>query len=437
LSTPCEGLNFDFRLKLELPHKQLPISQLFYNIIIQLYYIAIKIAAIWHPKARLWIAGRKDWQRQLNNTYQAAPNSAIWVHCASLGEFEQGRPLMEKIKQEQPQQIIVLTFFSPSGYEIRKNYTGVDYVFYLPLDTATNATTFLEIIQPQLAIFIKYEFWFHFLSTLQKRAIPTYLVGAIFRPNQYFFKWYGSSYLSILQGFTHIFVQDRTSNELLREHGCKQVSIAGDPRIDRVVQIAATAERFPIIQAFKQEKRLLVIGSSHPKDLNLWQPFFKKNTYWKVLIVPHEVHPKAIQKVQQQLPYPSLCYTDVDKEQKDLDVPFLIIDTIGMLNQLYQYADVVYIGGGFGNGIHNTLEPAIFGVPILVGPNYEKFEEAKRMQSLGGLQVIHTPTNIDEYMRKLVSDTFRRKRGKSNRKYIESHAGGTEKIYLLLKNLHI
>lgn len=379
--------------------------------------------------------GRKSWATQLKTTFDSSADTVIWFHCASLGEFEQGRPLMEKIKQQHPRQPLLLTFFSPSGYEIRKNYKGVDYVCYLPLDTAANAATFLDIIQPQLAIFVKYEFWYSYLKTLQQRNIPIYLIGAIFRPNQYFFKWYGRPYRTILKGFTHIFVQDQASYHLLQKEGYQQVSVAGDPRIDRVVKIAATAQGFPIIEAFKQDQPLLILGSAHEKDLTIWQAFFKQNTYWKVLIAPHEVHPTAIKRIQQQLPIPSLCYTDITEPSLAINSFSLIINTIGILNQLYQYADVVYIGGGFGTSIHNTLEPAVFGVPILIGPKYQKFEEAKSMKQQGGLKVVEYTTDIQSIMKKWASPSLRKQLGHLNQQFIENNAGGTEKIYNILKFL--
>jgi len=404
-------------------------SQFLYNIAIQSYHLAIKIAALWQPKAKAWVAGRADWRTHLSNTYTEIPNSIIWFHCASLGEFEQGRPLMELIKQQQTGQKIVLTFFSPSGYEIRKNYQGADYVYYLPLDTSKNAKEFLEIIQPKLAVFVKYEFWFHFLHTLQKQSIPIYLIGGLFRPQQYFFTWFGKSHLAILQHFTHIFVQNNDSKELLQQHGVTNVSIAGDPRIDRVVQIANSVDSFPIIEQFKNNKPLLVLGSTHPKDITIWTDFFKTNTYWQVLIAPHEVHETAIKQLQQALPQPTLCYTAIKKDSIIPKTTILIVNTIGMLNQLYQYADVVYIGGGFGEGIHNTLEPAVFGVPIVIGPTYEKFEEANTMVKNKGIEVVQKSTDIQPIMTTLQDLSVRKELGKINQQYLVDHKGGTEKVY--------
>ena len=400
-----------------------------YHLILQLYKLGIRIASIWQPKAKAWISGRKNWRANLKSTFKEAPKSVIWFHCASLGEFEQGRPLMEQIKQEQPEQKIVLTFFSPSGYEVRKNYQGADYIWYLPLDTQQNAVDLVNLIQPRMAIFVKYEFWYHFLQTLQLQDITTYLIGGLFRQDQYFFKWYGKRYLSLLKGFSHIFVQNDSSKRLLEKHGVSAVAIAGDPRIDRVVHIAQTVRRFPMVESFKNKQPLLVLGSTHPKDITIWSNFITKNKDWKILIVPHEVEDSAIQQLENSLPVLTHRYTALDKNTSHLPHPILIMDTIGMLNQLYQYAGVVYIGGGFDEGIHNTLEPAVFGVPILIGPKYEKFEEAKRMLQTKGMRRIQKEADVQPIMNELQTATLRKELGAKNKEFILTNRGGTKKIY--------
>ena len=365
-------------------------------------------------------------------TFQEPPNTIIWFHCASLGEFEQGRPLMEAIKKRQPTKKIVLTFFSPSGYEIRKNYQGVDYVYYLPLDTPQNAQQFLQILQPALAIFVKYEFWYYHLKALHERQIPTYLIAGIFRPTQVFFKWYGRWYLNLLSYFTHLFVQEAASKDLLVAHGISKVSIAGDPRIDRVFSIASNLTPFPIIEQFKNHYPLFVAGSVHLKDVVTLRPFLQENTFWKILIVPHEVDPTSIEQLQQQLPENTVRYSDRQASTNWSDAPIMIVNTIGMLNQLYQYAQVVYIGGGFDKGIHNLLEPAVFNVPLLIGPKYEKFEEAKAMVRTGGTFVIRNQEAIIQTLEQLEKVSSRQRAGQLNKTFLDENRGGTELIYNFL-----
>ena len=369
---------------------------------------------------------------EIKATFRETPNTVIWFHCASLGEFEQGRPLMEAIKKKQPSKKIVLTFFSPSGYEIRKNYQGVDYVYYLPLDTRQNAQQVLQILQPAFAIFVKYEFWYHYLKTLQERQIPTYLIAGIFRPTQVFFQWYGRWYLNLLSYFTHLFVQEAASKDLLIAHGISKVSIAGDPRIDRVFAIASTLRSFPIIEAFKSQRPLFVAGSTHLKDILVLLPFIQQNTFWKILIVPHEVDAASIEQLQLQLPDNTLCYSDIQEATNLRDVPIMIVNTIGMLNELYQYAQVVYIGGGFDTGIHNLLEPAVFNVPLLIGPTYEKFEEAKAMVQKGGTFVIKDQEAIIQTLEPLENAALRQRAGQLNKTFLDENRGGTELIYNVL-----
>ena len=349
-----------------------------------------------------------------------------------MGEFEQGRPLMELIKEKDPQQKIVLTFFSPSGYQQRKDYQGVDYVYYLPLDTKQNAARFLAILQPKCAIFVKYEFWYHYLATLAQQKIPTYLIAGLFRPNQLFFKWYGTWYLNLLNHFDQLFVQDLASKNLLVHHGIRKVSIAGDPRIDRVYTILETVQAFPKLSQFKNQQALLLAGSTHAKDIALLLPFIRQNTFWKIVLVPHEVDAVSIQQLKKQLPT-ALLYTSCHESATLQQAKVLIVDTVGMLNQLYQYADVAYIGGGFDTGIHNTLEPAVFSVPILFGPKYTKFEEARAMVALKSAQVVRTSKHIADVLCLFEKQACRKQLGTTNKQYIEKHRGGSKAIFEALQ----
>lgn len=353
----------------------------------------------------------------------------VWFHCASLGEYEQGRPLMERIKQEQPEQKIVLTFFSPSGYKTRTHFKGADYVYYLPLDTSKNAAQFIQLIQPKYVVFVKYEFWYHYLSTLASQNIPTYLIAGLFRSNQFFFKWYGRWYLKVLKNFSHLFVQEESSKVLLEGYSITNVSIAGDPRIDRVIDIAQTVKHFPLIDQFKQQDLLFLIGSSHQKDLALLLPFIQKNTIWKILIVPHEVDQKSIQHIQSLLPKAQL-YTEASFGSKKINSSnILIVNTIGLLSQLYRYANVAYIGGGFDTGIHNILEPAIFGIPILIGPKYHKFEEAKALIGLGGVSMFANQEKFLQLEKQLIHKDHRQFMGSINKNYLLANRGGTVTVF--------
>ena len=360
---------------------------------------------------------------------------------------------MERIKAAQPEQKIVLTFFSPSAYETRAQFKGADYVYYLPLDTPSNAAQFIALIQPKYVVFVKYEFWYHHLFTLASQNIPTYLIAGLFRSNQFFFKWYGRWYLKVLKGFSHLFVQEEASKVLLAAHGITNVSIAGDPRIDRVFDIAQTAKSFPIIEQFKQQDLLFIIGSAHQKDIALLLPFIQQHTTWKILVVPHEVDQQSIKYIQDLLPNAQL-YTDIEakKCRTPLEVSdtlvsnfstdrqksnnILIVNTIGLLSQLYKYADVAYIGGGFDTGIHNILEPAVFGIPILIGPKYKKFEEAKALIGLGGVVMVNNQEQFFHIEKQLVQAEYRQAMGVINKNYLLAHQGGTVTIFNKLAKVH-
>ncbi|MDR0437935.1 MAG: 3-deoxy-D-manno-octulosonic acid transferase, partial [Bacteroidales bacterium] len=324
----------------------------------------------------------------------------IWFHAASLGEFEQGRPVIEQFRNQHPDWKILLTFFSPSGYEIRKNYAHADCIVYLPFDTPKNAKKFAKLVQPKIAIFIKYEFWYNYLNALKKQHVRTFFVSTIFRPSQYFFKWYGGWTRKQLRAAEHFFVQNQESENLLKSIGFTNVTISGDTRFDRVSEILQTKKSFPIIEAFKGNKKLLVVGSSWPADEKLICDAISKFPNFKFLFVPHEIDEAHLQKLERLIPTPFLRYSAVETHGRASlqinDVQVMIVDQIGYLSQLYQYADIAYIGGGFEkSGIHNILEAAVFGIPILFGPNYKKFQEAHDLIALGAAKSIST---TDEFV---------------------------------------
>lgn len=353
---------------------------IFYDFFVRLYYIGIVIASLFYSKAKKWRQGRRDLFRTIDIPVH---NRVIWMHCASLGEYEQGRPVLEALKQKYPSHTIVLTFFSPSGYEVRYNSAKADYVFYLPLDTAKNARLFLDRIHPECILFVKYEFWYHFINQAYQRNIPLYLISGIFRKQQWFFKWYGKSFRQTLNCFTCIFTQNVRSQELLSAYGISQVIKAGDTRYDRVFQIQQKIEPLPEIEGFTDGFLTIIAGSTWKADEELLIHYLNTSPRgrFKAIIAPHEIDAKEIQDFRNRLYKPSLLYSEMHKgETKNAEV--LIIDNIGMLSQIYQYGDIAYIGGGFGKGIHNVLEPATFGMPVLFGPKYKKFDEAVELVKL-------------------------------------------------------
>jgi 3-deoxy-D-manno-octulosonic-acid transferase len=378
-----------------------------YNFGIHLYHFGIWVASFFNPKARLWLQGRQNLFQTIENQSFIKKNEnrkVLWIHVASLGEFEQGRPLIELLKKKYPKQYqIVLSFFSPSGYELRKNYPLADLVTYLPLDTAANAHRFLDAIQPDIAIFVKYEFWFHHLKELKKRQIPTLLIAAVFRPDQIFFRWYGTFFKQLLTKdyFKLIFVQNEGSFTLLQNIGCTQILLAGDPRIDRVIEIASTAKTFPLIQQFIGNDKALICGSTWEADENLIFNWFQNtgsHLFKKLIIAPHEIGKSHIQQLQKRLPQKIICYSQLIDNQSIGDATILIIDNIGMLSALYRYGKLAYIGGGFGQGIHNILEPAAFGLPILFGTKYQKFVEANALIATKGAFSVQ---NVEQFADKI------------------------------------
>ncbi len=353
-----------------------------YNTGLRLYGGAIRLAAHSHQKARQWSEGRKGLLKRIARAVTPGER-IVWIHASSLGEFEQGRPIIEQLKAEHPEYKVLLTFFSPSGYEIRKNYPGADYIFYLPLDTPHNARRFLDLIQPEIAIFVKYEYWLNLLGELRRREIRTFIVSSIFRRDSIFFKWYGGAWRQALESFEVLFVQNPESKQLLAELGFDNVMVAGDTRFDRVAAIAAAAKRLEWLEAFKGKSRLFVAGSTWAPDEEILLELMNENPEIKFVIAPHEMEEERIQHLMKACRGGAIRYTQCTPESDLAPYQLLILDTVGLLSSVYGYAEWAYIGGGFGAGIHNTLEAATFGLPIAFGPRYQKFKEARDMIALG------------------------------------------------------
>lgn len=400
-----------------------------YNIGIHLYFLLIYISSLFNKKATNWIKGRKDIFIKIKERVEPG-QKIVWFHCSSLGEFEQGRPVIETFKTQHPDFKILLTFFSPSGYEIRKNYNKADYIFYLPLDTKKNAIQFIEIIKPQLVFFVKYEFWFHYLHILNTKKIPVYIFSAIFRPNQVFFKWYGKWYKKILFFFNHLFVQDQQSEELLKKYGLKNVTIAGDTRFDRVHTIASQTLVIPELESFKQNKLILIAGSTWPADESLLLNYINNNSSneIKYIIAPHEIHSEEINRFCSACNKKTIRFSEI-KNKSLHDQEVLIIDNIGMLSSLYKYGNIAYIGGGFGKGIHNTLEAATFGLPIIFGPRYKKFKEAIDLIALKASYSISTYKEFEKCINSLITNNkILISSGTQAAEYVKSRIGGTKII---------
>jgi 3-deoxy-D-manno-octulosonic-acid transferase len=403
--------------------------RLLYSFSVNLYTFAIRVASLFNHKAKLWISGRKNIFTTIQTNKKSTADETIWVHCASLGEFEQGRPLIEMLKKKKPSTYIVLTFFSPSGYEIRKNYPFADAVYYLPADTQSNAKQFINSVKPDRVFFIKYEFWFNCLNELKKQQIPTYLISGIFRQNHYFFKGYGGWFRSHLNCFTHCYLQNTESEKLLNDSGYFNTTTTGDTRFDRVAEIALHVKSFPLIDVFKQNEKVIIAGSTWAPDEALLAQLSSSST--KLIIAPHEVnqaHIQAIKDLFQNANYRVVCYSEAN-ENNISTATILIIDSIGILSSLYQYGDIAYIGGGFGKGIHNTLEAATFGLPVIFGPNYHKFSEAIDLIKLGGGFSVSTKTELQNQLDRLTNNqnTYT-KAANSAKNYIDTHKGATEKI---------
>lgn len=404
----------------------------FYNLFILFYGKLIHIASFFNKKAAAWVDGRKHFPSFPNN------RKSIWMHCASLGEFEQGRPLIEKLKTTFPNYAIVISFFSPSGFEIRKNYSGADQIIYLPLDTQSNAKKIINQINPALAIWVKYEFWMNCLNELKNQHIPVILIAGIFRKNQPFFKWYGGVWKKMLASFEHLFVQNNNDLRLLSEINIHHVSVCGDTRFDRVIEIAERSNPVPFIETFKNKKSLLIAGSTWEEDEKILATYSKINPELKFIIVPHEIRPQHLNSIKRNFNN-AMFYSDLGKnKQFENNVDVLIVDSIGLLSSLYQYADITYIGGGFNKGIHNTLEAAVYGKPVVFGPRYQKFEEAKALIKNNAGCSIDNFKSLQSALDTLLTNSNKLKSaGENAKRFVYENKGATEKIthYIKLKRL--
>ncbi len=401
-----------------------------YELGLIIFRLLLTVASPFNSKAKLWVNGRKKLLEQISEKFSTESNKKrIWVHVASLGEFEQGRPIIEHIKKSRPEYIIILTFFSPSGYEIRKNYEFADYVFYLPEDTARKAKRFIETIHPEIALFIKYEYWYNHLMYLKKKKIPVYMVSAVFRQNHIFFKWYGFWYRKMLKTIKYFFVQNEESKLLLNKLGYSNVRVGGDTRFDRVVEIAKKAQKFAVIEKFKGVNKVLIAGSTWKEDEEILINYINKskNKNWKYIIAPHEIHESNIKRIESALQKNTLKYSEaktVNIDKKDV----LIIDNVGMLASIYQYGNIAYVGGGFNTGIHNILEPATFGLPVIFGPDYENFQEAHDLIRMGAAYSINNEHHFAQIINNLITNNLIQKKGGICKNYVEQNKGATFKI---------
>lgn len=401
-----------------------------YNLLVYIAGSILKFAALFNEKLSLFIRGRKGVFTLLKENIKA-DDKVIWFHAASLGEFEQGLPVMEQTRRDYPLHKIVLTFFSPSGYEVRKNTPVADVVCYLPLDTRANAKRFLDLVHPELVVFVKYEFWPNYLRELHSRNINTLLISAIFRPDQAFFKSFGKFMRSSLKAFTHMFVQDEGSEKLLQSIGFDEVTVSGDTRFDRVGEILLRDNNLEFMERFKGESRLFVAGSTWPEDEEVILPFLKYDTHTdvKYVIAPHNIKPKAMAELTREAGQGAVRYTAMEGE--DLAAArVLVLDTIGVLTKVYSYADIAYVGGGMGStGLHNTLEPAVFGIPVITGPHYKGFREAELMVENGGITVINDKKSFERVLTNFIeNEGVAREKGKVNKTFIEKNRGAVIRI---------
>ena len=416
-----------------------------YNFAIYFYLLGVAIASLFNEKVRkMWRGERAAFDVLKQKVDPEA--KYVWFHAASLGEFEQGRPIMERLRSEHPEYKILLTFFSPSGYEVRKNYEGADIICYLPLDTPINAIRFLRLVRPVMAFFIKYEFWYNYLHILKYRKVPTYSVSSIFRPEQVFFKWYAKKYAGVLRCITHFFVQNEQSRELLEKIGITEVTISGDTRFDRVLQIKEQSKRLPLVEAFKnkkqtveeaykQEYKVFVAGSSWPPDEDIFIRFFNEHPEWKLIIAPHVIGNDHLQQIMSKLNRKTVRYTEATPETA-AEAQCMIIDCFGLLSSIYHYGEVAYVGGGFGVGIHNVLEAAVWNVPVFFGPNNKRFQEAQQLLASGCAVEITDYNSFDSAMTRFMNDEkWLKECGSKAGEYVKSKAGATDIV--LKESLHI
>ena len=408
-----------------------------YNVIIFLYLCGVAVASLFSKKVRKMWRGERNAIRTIKEKLD--PNARyVWFHAASLGEFEQGRPLMEQMRREHPEYKILLTFFSPSGYEVRKNYEGADIICYLPLDTITNARRFLRTIRPEMAFFIKYEFWYNYLHILRHRGVPVYSVSSIFRPGQVFFRWYGRQYSHVLRCVTHFYVQNEVSRDLLASIGINDATIVGDTRFDRVLQIKEAAKQLPVVEAFlktesEEKPKVFVAGSSWQPDEDIFIPWLNEHPDWKVIVAPHVISEDHLQQIEAKFEGRKVArYTDLeclDNLDNLGNLDCLIINCFGLLSSIYHYADVTYVGGGFGVGIHNTLEAAVWDVPVIFGPNNQRFQEAQDLKTCGGGLEIGNADDFSRIMQGFIDHpTLVSELGEKSGAYVKQMTGATKKI---------
>jgi len=409
-----------------------------YNTGIFAYQILLRLVAPFNTKARQWVVGRHQWPTALRAKLTGNEQPIIWFHAASLGEFEQGRPVIEAFREQYSGYKILLTFFSPSGYEVRKNYDGADYIVYLPADTPANAHEFVAIVKPQIAFFIKYEFWYNYLRVLKAANVPVISFSAIFRPDQLFFKSYGGFYKNLLTYFDHILVQNNESVQLLNGIGLTTVTLAGDTRFDRVAQVAAARKDIPIARLFKAQHPVLVVGSVWPEDMSVLIPFINQfRQSLKVIIAPHEIHDAEIEKWRTELKKKAIRFSETQKPTFDQSAlplaEILFIDNVGMLSSLYQYGEFAYIGGAFKQGLHNILEAATFGMPLFFGPDFQKFQEAVDLVNEGAAFPIGNATELNETFSKQY--TNRSEAAQISRNYVQRNIGATAKVMEVVSQL--
>ena len=413
-----------------------------YNILLYIYEFGIFVATFFSAKVKKMWRGERETFKILKEKVDPEAQYA-WFHAASLGEFEQGRPIIEEYRRVFPKRKILLTFFSPSGYEVRKNYDGADIVCYLPIDTPTNALRFLRAVRPVEAFFIKYEFWYNYLHILRHRGIPVYSISSIFRKEQVFFKWYGFQYRHVLRCFTHFFVQNEESKRLLGTLGIDNVMVTGDTRFDRVMQIAKESKSIPVVREFKNGKKVFVAGSSWLPDEQIFLSYFAQHPDWKVIIAPHVIGESHLEQIMSLLEGRKVVrYTQIEADDAVAlgEAEVLIIDCFGLLSSIYKYGDVAYVGGGFGVGIHNLPEAAVWNLPVIFGPNHQKFQEANELKACGGGIAIEGKEDFQRVMDAFMASEDEMKRAADAAgHYVSSHSGATEKLLKLLreKNGHV
>ncbi|MEI6682348.1 MAG: glycosyltransferase N-terminal domain-containing protein [Bacteroidota bacterium] len=408
-----------------------------YTLVIYCYGLLVRAAALFSAKARLWVVGRNGLFTRVETAFRdvdRSRNPVIWFHVSSLGEFEQGRPIIEACRQNWPGSKILLTFFSPSGYEVRKNYPPADWVFYLPLDTPANACRWMDIVKPSMAIFVKYDFWFNMLNILYRKQVPVYFISVMFRPSQHFFKWYGGWFRRQLDAVTWFFAQNRESADLLQAIGKNNVTVTGDTRFDRVFSLAANRHSFPLVEQFAGDRQVFVCGSTWKEDEALLLPLINALTpAVRFIIAPHDTSPDRIRYILERVEQPVVRYSQLDASNAGQS-NVLLIDSVGILAQLYQYATLAYVGGGFGAGLHNIQEPVTFGVPVFFGPRYHKFREAADLVELGGAVCVNGRQELETKARELLEDKILYRRlSELCSRYVEENRGATAKVMRFLK----